>query len=107
MVRQPARSNAPTTPENYPIQSPPTAPSGDYSYTLEIVMNMQVTMGRLLEAVESLKADSKEHRSGLTDLAKEVHGYKIGIRWVIGVCIVIGGIVGWAVNAYISSHPGH
>jgi len=65
-------------------------------------MQMQQTMGRLLEAVEGLKSDSKEHRTALGNLSKEIHGYKVGVRWVIGTCIVIGGVIGWAVNAYIS-----
>lgn len=33
-------------------------PSGDFSYILEIVMNMQSSMGKLIEAVDSLKAQS-------------------------------------------------
>jgi len=103
MVRQSGRSNSPTTPENFPTQAP--LPSGDYSYTVEIVMQMQMTMGRLLEAVEGLKGDSKEHGKELSALSKEVHGYKVGLRWVIGTCAVIGGIIGWAITAYISAHP--
>jgi len=93
------RSNTPTTPEEYPTTS--FAPSGDYSYTLEIVMQMQVTMGKLLEAVETLKADSKEHRKELKDIGKDIHGAKVGSRWVIGVCVALSGALGWIVKAYL------
>lgn len=68
-------------------------------------MNMQVTMGRLLEAVESLKNDSREQRTALSDLTKEIHGYKIGIRWALAICVLFSGLIGWIVSTYISTHP--
>jgi hypothetical protein len=95
------RTRNPTTPEEFPTTSPP--PSGDYSYTLEIVMQMQVTMGKLLEAVETLKADSKEYRAELKTIGQDIHGAKVGFRWVIAVCMVFGGLVGWAITTYISA----
>jgi hypothetical protein len=94
------RSTRPTTPENFPTQSP--QPSGDYSYTLEIVMHMKESVGRLLEAVDSLKADSREHRNELKVISQEIHGAKVGLRWVLGVCVAFGGIIGWAITTYIS-----
>lgn len=88
-----------TTPEDFPIQSPP--PSGDYSYTLEIVMQMQVTMGKLLEAVETLKSDSKEHRTEPKEIGKEIHGAKVALRWGIGICVGLAGAIGWIAKAYL------
>src|SRR5271154_2178243 len=73
-----------------PTNSPP--PSGDYSYTLEIVMQVQVTMGKLMEALETLKADSREHRAELKTISQDVHGAKVGFRWVVGVCVFFGGL---------------
>jgi hypothetical protein len=95
-------SDKPTTPEGFPTQSP-QQPSGDYSYTLEIVMHMKESMGRLLEAVDGLKADSKEYRSELKTISQEIHGAKVGFRWVIGVCLTFGALIGWAITTYISA----
>ena len=93
------RQGRQTTPEDFPVQSPP--PSGDYSYTLEIVMQMQVTMGKLLEAVETLKSDSREHRNELKTIGQDIHGAKVALRWVIGVCVALSGAIGWVAKAYL------
>jgi hypothetical protein len=97
-----ARSSKPTTPEDFPSQAP-IVPSGDYSYTLEIVMNMQTTMGRLLEAVEGLKADSKEHRKELSDLGKEFHAARTVFRVLVAVFLAICGFIAWATISYITA----
>jgi hypothetical protein len=95
------RSAKLTTPEDYPTQSP--LPSGDYTYTVEIVMKMQQTLGALTEAVNSLKEDSREYRAELKTLGKEFHGAKVGVRWVIGVCVGFGTLIGWAITTYLSA----
>jgi hypothetical protein len=98
MVKAP---KPPTTPEEFPAQAPP--PSGDYSYTLEIVMGMQVTMGKLLEAVESLKSDSKEQRHEIKEIGKELHAAKVVFRVLIAVFLALGALIGWGVTTYISA----
>jgi hypothetical protein len=95
------RSNKPTTPEEFPAQSPP--PSGDYSYTLEIVMNMQLALGKLIEAVDGLKADSKEYRNSLKTIEKEIHGARTSFRVLIGVFVAFAALIGWAITTYISA----
>jgi hypothetical protein len=101
MVMAP-KSSKPTTPEDFPSQ-PNVVPSGDYSYTLEIVMNMQHTLGGLAEAVKSLKEDSKEYRTELKELSKNFHAAQVLIRWLIAVAVGLGGLIGWAINAYIAA----
>lgn len=96
------RSNKPTTPEDFPTQSP-VQPSGDYTYTLEIVMNMQLAVGKLIEAVDSLKADSKEHREALKNIEKEIHGAKTSFGVLIAVFVAFAGLVGWAITTYITA----
>lgn len=60
-----------TTPTRYPDIPPPQAhPSGDYSYTVELVATVNREIGRLTEAVNSLKEQSKERDRRLEDLAK-------------------------------------
>ncbi len=71
-------------------------------------MHMKESMGRLLEAVEGLKADSKEHRDELKVIGKEIHGAKVALRWVIGVCVGLSGLLGWIAKAYLDyTKPGH
>lgn len=64
-----------------PPQPQQSLPSGEYSYILEIVMGMQTTMGKLTEAVESLKEQSKEQGKELRQVGKDVYAAKV----VIGV----------------------
>lgn len=99
--RHPVRSSKPTTPENFPVPSP--SPS-DYSYTVEIVMNMQTSMGRLLEAVETLKSTSRDQVEKMGALAQEVHGYKVGFAWIKGLLWTIAALLGFAITTYIAYH---
>jgi len=101
LPKRTARSNKPTTPEDFPTQPPP--PSGDYSYTLEIVMNMQLTMGKLMEAVEGLKGESKDHRSDLKNIEKEIHGAKVAFRVLAALFVAFCALAGWAVTTYIAA----
>ena len=72
-------------------------PSGDYSYTVELMATIQHTLGRLTEAIESLKAQSKEHGNELKTIGKDVYAAKaVGrtLLWVVGVvgtflCIIL------------------
>ena len=79
----------PRYPETTP---PPTQPSGDYSYVLEIVMNMQNTMGKLTEAVENLKENQKEQRAKLEHIGKQIYA-------AIVVIVLIGSILGFFANS--------
>ena len=95
------------TPSKFPdIPPPPQAfPSGDYSYILEIVMGMQASVGKLMEAVEALKDQSKEHGSELRQIGKDVHAAKV-VASVVGALILLAaGFLGWIVNTYIATHP--
>jgi hypothetical protein len=89
-------------------------PSGDYSYTVEIVMRMQDTMGQLKEAVTSLKEQSKHHDEKLEQIGKDVHAVGKDVHaakvtiWVVCVLTVAAAaLVGWIVTTYISAHAGH
>jgi hypothetical protein len=87
----------------------PPVPSGDYSYVLEIVMNMQMSMGKLTEAAESLKGQTKEHGSEIKSISADIHAAKITLR-IIGAILAAGlAFASWVVNkgidAYVSSHP--
>ena len=96
------RSGNPTTPENYPTAAP--QPSGDYSYTLEIVMNMQSAMGALTEAVSSLKSETKEQRSELRAMSQDMHALKVTGRVVTAMLTALLALVGWLVKIYMDYH---
>ena len=48
-------------------------PSGDYTYVLETVMSMQHTMGKLTEAVESLKTKQSQQGEKLDGIDKKIY----------------------------------
>ena len=75
-----------TTPEAFPTTAP-QFPSGDYSYTVELVSSIQHQLGRLTEAVESLKDQTKEQGAKLGKISQDVHAAKV----VIGI---VGGFIG-------------
>lgn len=52
---------------------PPAMPSGDYSYVLEIVMQMQHSMGQLSEAVNGLKSKQEEQGKKLDSISHKVY----------------------------------
>lgn len=80
------RGSAPTTPPRFPETPPSTFPSAEYSYILELVSTIQHELGKLSEAVDSLKNQSKDESRELRDIAKDVHGFKIGLK--VGVTIL-------------------
>ncbi len=100
--KRPATAVKTATPEDYPVQSP--QPSGDYTYTVEIVMKMQETMGGLKEAVEGLKADSRAHGDELKNMSKELHGYKMVGRVIAGAAVGAVGLFGWVIKLWVDYH---
>jgi len=76
-------------PTNFPESTPP--PSGDYSYTVELVGSIQNQLGRLTQAIETLTKESSEMRKKLDRLSHIV--YAAG---VVGTILII--ILGFAAN---------
>ena len=74
--RQEEESRRSTTAEDVTIPDPPRLPSGDYSYTVELVGSMQHQLGKLTQAVESLTAQSREHGDELKKLSQALHTAK-------------------------------
>jgi hypothetical protein len=65
---------------------PPNLPSGDYSYTLEVVMNMQLAIGKLTEAVEGLKNKQANQEKKLDKISHQIFA-------AIVLLLVIGAIL--------------
>lgn len=96
------------SPPRFPETPPPPTPSGDYSYTLEIVMRMQETMGRLTqsvtdlkESVKELKADQKEHGEKLDGIAKKIYAAVA----IIGVVAFFLQLFGPAIVSTLTPSP--
>lgn len=90
----------------YPQSAPP--PSGDYSYTLEIVMRMQESMGGLKEAVselkesvKELKAEQKEQTQKIESISKTIYAAMA----IIALVVFLLQLFGPAINNLISSAP--
>jgi len=74
----------------------PQLSAGDFSY-LEIIMAMQNTMGKLTEAVESLKTQSTAHGNKLEAIGKDVHAAKL----IGGLLFLVAGFLGWVIHEAI------
>src|SRR5579862_8001398 len=88
-------------PERFAETTPPQAhPSGDYSYTVELVGSIQHQLGKLTEAVDSLKKQSTEHGTKLDDVRMDVHGAKSAAKALLWVVGVVGALLGLILAAY-------
>jgi hypothetical protein len=99
---KPTRARASSTPEDFPTTPPSHSgyPSADYSYTVELVGAIQNQLGRLTEAINSLKEQTKEQSKKLDDVRMDVHGAKAAgktLLWVVGV---VGTLLGLFLAAY-------
>lgn len=94
----------PTTPEDYPTTPQASYPSGEYSYVLEIVMNMQVTMGKLTEAVDTLKNQSKEHGQKLEKISHTIYGATAVVTVIGGIAIFLLNKIWDAALVYFKPH---
>jgi len=92
----------PTTPEGYPTVPPSVAyPSGDYSYTLEVVMEMQKTLGQLTQAIATLTEQGKEHGRKLEDACKDIHAAKVVVGVVCALVVAASTVLGFIAKAAI------
>ena len=97
-----SRSRGATTPEGYPTVPPSVAyPSGDYSYTLEVVMEMQKTLGQLTQAIATLTEQGKEHGRKLEDACKDIHAAKVVVGVVCALVVAASTVLGFIAKAAI------
>jgi hypothetical protein len=99
--KPPRTPRAPTTPEGFPTVPPSVNySSGDYSYTVELVGAIQHQLGRLTEAVDSLKEQSKKTSEKLDDVRMDVHAAKAGAKTLLWVVGLVGALIGVVLAAY-------
>ena len=109
-VPKPSQPGAPTTPPRFPEGTPPrsTYPSGDYSYTLEVVMGMQKTLGELTQAVRTLTDEVKGHGVKIDASCADIHAAKVVVRVLLAIAVGTAtflGFIGKASLDYFSNMP--
>ena len=87
-----------TTPEDFPTTAPSHLPSGDYSYTVELVGTVQHTLGKLTEAVEGLKEQTKQHSTEIRTISQDIHSAKTTMKVVGAILAAVLAFGGWAIN---------
>ena len=92
-----------TTPEEFPTAASSHLPSGDYSYTVELVGTMQNTLGKLTEAVEGLKEQTKQNNTEIRAISQDIHAAKTTMK-VVGVIMAAAlAFAGWAINKTVDT----
>ena len=102
---KPSRRSTSATPADFPVQTPPQQlPGADFSYTVEVVATINLALGKLTEAVDNLKDQTKEQGRELKSISKDIHAAKVA-----GGLIAVGtAVLGWFIHEaiqYLSSHP--
>jgi hypothetical protein len=104
--QEPPRATVPT---RFAETNPPL-PSGDYSYTVELVSTMNHQLGKLTEAVDSLKDQSRSHGQEIREISRDIHTFKVTATIVGAILAAAIAFAGWAINkgvdAYVQTyHP--
>jgi hypothetical protein len=76
----------PTTPQRFPETTPPTYPGSDYSFILQGVFEIQKSMGKMEQAVQTLSDQQKEQGKKLDALSHKIYA-------AIAVMLFIGGVM--------------
>lgn len=74
--KTPGTASSATSPDIQGTPSP-QLPGADYSYTVELVARIENQLGKLTEAVTSLKETTKEHGTELRAIGKDVHAARV------------------------------
>ena len=116
--REPAKS----TPEQYPVATPPGLQATDHSWVLQTVMELQKSVGELTQAVATLTEQVRDQGAKLDAVRQEVteartfmktaawllSGIKTAAKtaaWLLGgIVALLGGIV-TLITWFVSRHP--
>src|SRR5689334_7053124 len=96
---RPSRSRASATPEDYATTASSSVPPGaDYKLTVDLVGSLQHELGKLTEAVNSLKEQSRDHGLELKTISRDIHTAKTTVKIVGGILAALLAFSGWAIN---------
>lgn len=73
---------------------------------LRSALDMHQEIGGMKQAIEGLQSTTRRQAETLDEVSREAHAAKVALRVLIGVGIVAAGLIGWAIFAYMSVHPG-
>jgi hypothetical protein len=79
-------SGPPTTPQRYPETTPISYPGSDYSFLLQGIFDIQKSIGKLEQAVQTLTDQQKEQGKKLDGLSHKIYA-------AVVVLVLIGGIL--------------
>ena len=88
--RRGRRDKAESPPEDFP-ETPPPQPT-DRSWSLQMLMELQRTVGELSQSVETLKNESKEHDKKLNQINHRIYA-------TVVVLTIFGAVLLWILNA--------
>ncbi|MGA2687836.1 MAG: hypothetical protein ABSE85_07175 [Candidatus Korobacteraceae bacterium] len=87
--RQTSREGDPdVTPKRFAETTPPQYPGSDYNFILQGVFDIQKSMGRLEQAVETLKDQQKEQGRKLDGISHKIYA-------AIVVLLLLGAVIGF------------
>lgn len=100
MARERSKPEAQATqPSEFAVTSP--QPSGDYTYTLEVVMGMQKTLGELTQAVRSLTEQVKDQGVKVDASCKDIHAAKVVVGVLAALEVAASTVFGFVAKAVI------
>ncbi|MBU4233509.1 MAG: hypothetical protein KJ822_17770 [Proteobacteria bacterium] len=82
-----------SVPTNLPKTPPQEYVLPEHSFTLQAIMEIQKSIGKLTQAVETLTEDSKKNGVKLDDISHKVYAAQVTIKVVGGILSVISGVV--------------
>lgn len=91
------REGRETTPQRLAETTPQVYPGPNYDFILQGVFNIQNTIGKLAEAVETLKTESHSQRDKVDQIGKDVHAAKVVVRLVGGAVLLAFASMGWII----------
>ena len=97
-MRERERSKEGTTPGKTAETTPQAYTSGDYTYTVELVASINLQIGRLTEAVETLKTETQSHGTKLDEIGRKIHAAEVTVRVVT---VILAGVIAfgaWAIT---------
>lgn len=91
------RDQEATTPSRLPDTTPQVYPGQHYDFILQGVFDIQKTLGRVTEAVETLKTESISQRDKVDQIGKDVHAAKVVVRLVGAAVVLAFAGMGWVI----------
>lgn len=94
---KPGRQPASASSEDYAVSSSHEYHPGGLGY-VELVADIQHRLGRLSEAVETLKTETLNHGNKLSAISNDIHAAKVSLRIVGAIIASLLAFACWAGN---------